>query len=872
MPYLPAIFHLLLHPPMRALPALLLLLFAMPALSAQPATIPAFPIEDDDLTLTRLAQPNTYFDKMGHRFGIMGVESGQFEAWAFPLKLFRDFHLSFFIGSSTEPIEAADIVHRIAVRPAATTITYTFQSFTVHAHYITAVDEPGAVILLEVDSTEPISIVAGFIPEMQPMWPAGLGGQYARWDDEMKAYLISESSRKNHGFIGSPAAAGLSYTPAHMLSDQGSQFRINIEDADVVRHRFIPIIMAGGKGDRADIRRVYEHLAADPARLYRETKAYYDSLRTRTLQVTTPAPALNLALEWAKVSYDNLRVSNPDLPGTGLVAGWDRSGRGGRPGFGWFFGGDTYINTFSLNALGHFEAVREALAFMDQFQREDGKMAHEISQATGYIDWFGDYPYAYIHADTSPYYIAAVFDYYRMTGDLAFVRERWPALQRAYAWCRTTDGDGDGLMDNRLAGLGALEFGALTGIQTDIYLGAVWIRATEAMTHLADALQDKTLVEQARKDHERAGAAFEKFWDEANAQYAYAFSEDGERVQEVTPWSSVGLMWGLGTPDRARRTLERIGTSELTTDWGIRMLSDRSAYFEPLNYNYGAVWPFLTSWTATAHFKRDRPLQGFNALMSTVQHVNNRALGHVTEVFSGVQHTWPQESVPHQGFCTAGTVLPFVRGLLGLEGDAPARLLVFEPRIPTHWDSLSVGGYQLGTARFDLAYHRSRDRITVRVIQHGAEAYRLRFAPTLAPGNRVTGVLLNGQPVPFEREETPHVVRPSLQVPLSGTDVLEVTFVPTVEVAPPAWPSQIGDPNRGLKVGSVHADVADLVVTVEGLTGATYRLPLRNADLVATVEGAVLEDSALRITFPPGPPGTFLPLTLRLRTVPTPAR
>src|SRR4030043_614036 len=202
---------------------------------AQEGLIPAFSIEQDDLALGRPAQPNTYFDKAGRRFAILGLESGTFEAWAYPLKLLRNFEFSFLLKNSTRPIPARDIVRFVEVTPAATTLTYTYQSITVKATYVTAIEDPGAVVLLDIDATEPLTIVAGFLPVLQPMWPAGIGGQYAYWDDKLKAYLISEPTRKNHGFVGSPAAQGISYTPAHMLSDTPNEFAMIIDNPEEIR-------------------------------------------------------------------------------------------------------------------------------------------------------------------------------------------------------------------------------------------------------------------------------------------------------------------------------------------------------------------------------------------------------------------------------------------------------------------------------------------------------------------------------------------------------------------------------------------------------------------------------------------------------------
>ena len=109
---------------------------------------------------------------------------------------------------------------------------------------------------------------------------------------------------------------------------------------------------------------------------------------------------------------------------------------------------------------------------------------------------------------------------------------------------------------------------------------------------------------------------------------------------------------------------------------------DPERYFEPLNYNYGAVWPFLTSWVATAQYRHHLPLQGYTSLMASVNHTFDNALGYVTEVFSGYQNIWPQEAVPHQGFCSAGVVLPLVRGMLGLETDVPGRRVSIRSALP----------------------------------------------------------------------------------------------------------------------------------------------------------------------------------------------
>jgi hypothetical protein len=811
-------------------------------------SIAAFAIEDSPVELERLVQVNTYTDKTGRKFALLGNEAGWFEGWAWPLKLFKDLRLSFFVAESTTPISAKDIAQRIEVGPAVTTITYVYQSFTVQAHIITAIDEPGAVILLDVDATHPMSIVVGFIPTMQPMWPAGLGGQYARWEADEKAYLISEPTRLNHGYVGSPAGKGMSYTPAHMLGEDPNEYRIDIPDPASVTDRFIPIVMAGGKGERDGVLADYHTIANDPKGVYDRAKQHFDTLLSSTMSIDTPVDDLDLAFEWAKISYDNLMADNPDFEGVGQMAGLDRAGGGGRPGFGWFFGGDTYVNTLSLNAIGMHDVSRQALSFMTQFQREDGKMAHEVTQAWKYVDWFGDYPYAFIHADTSPWFIVAVHDHFAATGNKEFLAGEWEAIKQTYAWCLTTDINGDGMMDNEAAGLGALEFGAMTGILTDIYLGAIWTRALQVLPYLARQMGDEKLADDATRRYRKAAETYETFWSEETGKYAYAFDADGNTSPEVTPWASVGVMFGHGREERRMATMTRLSRSDMTTDWGVRMLSTESELFEPLNYNYGASWPFVTSWTTTAHFGAGRPWSGYSSLMSTVQDVYNRALGHNTEVNSGLRHTWPQESVPHQGFAIASTVLPTVRGLFGLYFDAASNRLFFSPQVPEDWDAYSFERFRYGDATFSARVKRESGKDTYTV--NASKSTAVQFRPLYPFETRFVEVLVNGNPIQFEVGNGKAGVWLSFVLSVTGPVTVEVRHTEEPSIVPPVWESPIGAESRGLRIIEWTREGDQAQLLVEGRQGASYQLGFTNTRSVAEVNGASLSGDHLIIHMP----------------------
>ena len=156
-------------------------------------------------------------------------------------------------------------------------------------------------------------------------------------------------------------------------------------------------------------------------------------------------------------------VSNPFL-GTGLVAGYRTSGESARPGFAWFFGRDSLWTSLALNASGDFANTRTALEFVSKFQRDDGKIPHEIAQTASLIPWFKDFPYGYASADGTPLYIIAMNDYVTQSGDVTFAKEKWQSLWNAYQFLRSTY-DAQGFPQNFGIGHGWVEGGPLLPVK-----------------------------------------------------------------------------------------------------------------------------------------------------------------------------------------------------------------------------------------------------------------------------------------------------------------------------------------------------------------------------------------------------------------------
>ena len=363
-------------------------------------------------------------------------------------------------------------------------------------------------------------------------------------------------------------------------------------------------------------------------------------------------------------------------------------------------------------------------------------MMHELSQGAGFIHWFEDYGYGYYHADTTPLYIVAVRDYVRASGDAAFAKDFWPSMRRAYDYCASTDEDGDGLMDNTKAGAGAVETGALRrrDVLTDVYLGTVWTEAAGAMRDLA-RIADPAFAATAQAVAEKARASINRrFPDNANRRINFAIMKDGKGQAEQTVWPAFGIWRGvfdLGQPG-VEGMLDQLARAGLGTDWGVRMLSNESKLYEPLSYNNGATWPFLTGWAALALYTGGRGAAAWQYLEALADLTFLEARGYVPELLSGDLLRTVDAAVPHQLFATTGFISTAMRGMVGLqETDNGLRL---SPQLPPGWSFLRVKNLRWREARGTLEVRRGADGSLAYSVTSTQGTLPVELTPILAPG------------------------------------------------------------------------------------------------------------------------------------------
>ncbi|GMU51575.1 MAG: hypothetical protein AMXMBFR33_07210 [Candidatus Xenobia bacterium] len=795
----------------------------------------AAPLEESGLELSRPIHVGTFMDVCGPRAALFGYEGRKLEAWVYPMKVLEDFQLHFSLEGYPSPVPSTELVKQITVRPEATILTYSHSAFTARHILFAARNEPGVAMLLEVDTLLPMTVTGEFRPRLKLMWPAGIQTGNLSFADGR--YSLTEESGRFAAVIACPGSRDVTLMPyQEEPRDQPARFLVDLP----VGAGPLPIVITGSvkglKEARAANDRLLQGLTAD----YNANVAHYRRLLQDTVQVDTPDRELDQAYQWSKVGIDKGLVANP-LLGTGLVAGFRTSGDSERPGYAWFFGRDALWTVLASTAYGDFATTRTALEFLRKFQRADGKVPHEISQSASLVDWWNAYPFGWASSDATPLYVIALADYYRASGDRAFLDKSWEAALKAWRFTAATDKDGDGLVENTGVGHAWVEGGALYPPDAELYLQGCWMEACRSLAELAEARGDRQLAAEARSRAETTRKAVEaRYWLPSQGYYAFSIDRphaarkaepgpylarrqarlnelaSGGPVGEDTVLSAVPLWWGLLEDGRAQSTLDHLGSRAMATDWGHRILSNQSKLYDPLSYHYGSVWPLFTGWVSMAAYRYGRPHVGWQALQANVHLSTSGALGYVTELISGDFLAPFGRSSHHQVWSQAMVASPVVRGLLGLEVDRAGSHARFVPQPPADWEAFSVARVPVAGGTLQLSYRREGE---ARVIawQHTAPRLDLTLG-VVAPRDAVTEPagrpFGDGQRVLVEVSAAP--ARGEVRIGVRGG--AEVV----VQHPPPA----LGAASQGLRVLRSVSGPTGLRLVVEGRPGQRYRLRL----------------------------------------------
>lgn len=807
--------------------------------------------------LSRTIRTWEFLPVVGTRAGLFGDETGRFEAWVYPLKIFRDFHLTFHVGDRALPAES--LARTLTVRPESASILYVGDSFRVRETLCVPVNEAGAVILLDVETEEPLEVEAAFIGDFQLEWPAALGGTFVDWDAKQRAVAFGEETRKYAALVGSPtgADARLSYQTNYSSSDQNS-LRLGVTQKG--KETKVLAIAASITG-RADAEKTYQHLLTAYADSVRESVDYYRAYLDKTVSLELPDIALQRAYDWARISTIQGMVNNPYL-GAGLVAGYRTSGVGQRPGFAWFFGRDSLWTSFALNAEGDYSSTRTALDFISKYQREDGKVPHEISQSAGLVPWFKDYPYAYVSADATPLFIIAMNDYAVQSGDVAFARDQWDNIWRAYQFMHSTY-DAQGLAQNAGVGHGWVEGGPLLPVKNEYYQAGLAVEALRALSNLARLVGKDDIRKQIVAEFERSEPALDQaFWSPEMKAYAFALKADNQRAEEASVLTTVPMWFGLSDADHADQTITQLAAEDHQTDWGMRIISRQSKVYDGSGYHFGSVWPLFTGWASVAEYRYHRAFPAYANLRANALLGADGALGHFTEVLSGDYYQSFATSSPHQIWSAAMVISPILRGMFGLHSDAQDRTISFAPHVPSDWTYFAIRNVRVDGVVVGFQYRKTVDRVELESKRSGSGDCWVDFSPAFSLRTQVIRVEMNGRSLPFEMHPNGNDQHVSVRFPVNaGPNTLVIRIKNDFGLSLSNELPPLGSASRGLRVlsESWNASKTELTLEVSGRAGSGYQLDVWNPNQIASVEGAVLTKlGKLEVQMPPGASDSYL--------------
>jgi glycogen debranching enzyme len=790
------------------------------------------------LELSRTIRTWEFLPVVGTRAGLFGSETGRFEAWVYPLKIFRDFHLTFYVGDRALPAES--LARTLTVRPESASIQYVGDSFRVRETLCVPVNEAGAILLLDIETEQPLEVEAAFTGDFQLEWPAALGGTYVEWDAKQRAFEFGEEARKYAALVGSPtgADARLSYQTNYSSSDQNS-LRLGVTQKGKETKA---IVIAASVAGLADAEKTYQYLLTSYADSMRESSAYYRAYLDKTVSLELPDAALQQAYDWARISTIQGLVNNPYL-GSGLVAGYRTSGTGQRPGFAWFFGRDSLWTSFALNAEGDYSTTRTALDFISKYQREDGKVPHEISQSASLVPWFKDYPYAYVSADATPLFVIAMNDYAVQSGDVAFARDKWDNVWRAYQFLRSTY-DTQGFAQNAGVGHGWVEGGPLLPVKNEYYQAGLGVEALRALSNLARLVGKDDVSKQLAAEFDRSNPALDQaFWSPEMKSYAFALKQDNQRANEATVLATVPMWFGLPTADHADQTITRLAADDHQTDWGMRIISQNSKVYDGSGYHYGSVWPLFTGWASVGEYRYHRAFPAYSNLRANALLGADGALGHFTEVLSGDYYQSFATSSPHQIWSSAMVVSPILRGMFGLQTDAEKHEITLAPHVPADWTTFAIRNVHVAGVSVDFRYQKTEDGITLEAKRTGTGDCWVEFSPAFSLRTQVVSVQMNGRPLPFKTEPNGNDQHLAARFPVNdGTNNLVIRVKNDFGLALSNELPALGSASRSLRVlsESWNASKTQLTLEVSGRAGMSYQMDVWSPGQISSVEGAVL--------------------------------
>ncbi|MBX6423932.1 amylo-alpha-1,6-glucosidase [Thermosulfurimonas sp. F29] len=368
---------------------------------------------------------------------------------------------------------------------------------------------------------------------------------------------------------------------------------------------------------------------------------------------------------------------------------------------------------------------------------EPGKIVHEMRfgemASTGEIP-FGRY---YGSVDATPLFIILAGTYFERTQDLEFLKRLWVHLELALEWMEHYgDLDGDGLIEYRPSEEGLVNKGwkdshdsvfhrdgtfpeppvALVEIQGYLY------RAYLEMARMARALAKHDLVLSFLSRAEGVREKLRRLFFPPGADFP-ALALDGRKRPCLVKTSNPGhlLFAEVLSEEEARDLAGRLFEPDLFSGWGVRTLSRKEVFYNPVSYHNGSVWPHDNALIAQglASYELKVPLERiFRGLFEASHYFPHHRL---PELFCGFNRRAGEGPVSYPVACSpqawaSGSVFMLLSASLGLKFTGKG-LAFIRPRLPEFLSWVRLTGLRVGEHTVDLEFRRYERDVVVNVLR-----------------------------------------------------------------------------------------------------------------------------------------------------------
>jgi glycogen debranching enzyme len=396
-----------------------------------------------------------------------------------------------------------------------------------------------------------------------------------------------------------------------------------------------------------------------------------------------------------------------------VTAGWQA---------GYLDGGHTL--SAALTKLGRLQSDR-----VDDWRDEQpGRIPYQVR--TGPLAILNRNPYSAYYADyASPLmFVISLANLWAWTGNHEHVSRHWDTARRIMDWARDYgDMDRDGYLEYQTrSSKGTKNQGWKDSGDAIIYddgtpvrppiatceLQGYWYIAQELMALLSWIMNGR---EDAAAHRRSAAALKERFnrdwWVDDEPFIALALDPDKRQVRAVT--SNVGhcLACGIIDRDRLPALVGRMFAPDLFSGWGLRTLSTRHAFYNPLSYHRGTVWAVEQATTVFGLRRYGFDARALDLTQALVELAQLYPEFRIPECVGGyargerpVPGAYPRANTPQLWNATAFPLV--VQTMLGLVPIASLNTLIVDPALPVWIPELILRDLRVGDARTTLRFWR----------------------------------------------------------------------------------------------------------------------------------------------------------------------